>query len=162
MKAIPRRTGSIAQANLHDFTGEYARSIADPEAFGVTGRSVTLVPTVDKGDGVGISGPSLVCRRPDQHYANALDRHADGPNRTKLALIWIGEDGSERKVTYYELRNLVSRFATGLKALGVNKGDTVVIYMPLTLGRRDRDAGLRPHWGHSFGRLCRHGRRRAA
>ena len=64
---------------------------------------------------------------------NALDRHADGPNRNKLALIWIGEDGAEQKVTYGELRNLVSRFATGLKASGVEKGDRVIIYMPLTV-----------------------------
>jgi acetyl-CoA synthetase len=50
-----------------------------------------------------------------------------------VALIWIAEDGSDRKVTYYELRQLVSRFASGLRALGVQKGDRVVIYMPLTL-----------------------------
>ena len=39
---------------------------------------------------------------------NALDRHADGANRNKLAIIWIAEDGSERKLTYYELRQLVA------------------------------------------------------
>ena len=48
-------------------------------------------------------------------------------------MIWIAEDGSERKVTYYELRQLVSRLASGLRSLGVQKGDRVVIYMPLTL-----------------------------
>ena len=55
------------------------------------------------------------------------------PNRTKVAMIWIAEDGAERKVTYYELRQLVSRLASGLRSLGVAKGDRVLIYMPLTL-----------------------------
>ncbi len=43
------------------------------------------------------------------------------PNRTKVAMIWIAEDGRERKVTYYELRQLVSRLASGLRSLGVPK-----------------------------------------
>jgi hypothetical protein len=58
----------------------------------------------EPGDGLELSQPPLVCRRETNITLNALDRHADGANRTKLALIWIGEDGSERKVTYYELR----------------------------------------------------------
>ncbi len=64
---------------------------------------------------------------------NALDRHADGPRRNHLALICLGEDGSERRVTYGELRDMVSRLSTGLRALGVEMGDRVLIYMPLTL-----------------------------
>jgi len=64
---------------------------------------------------------------------NALDRHADGPRRNHLALICLGEDGTERRVTYGELRDMVSRLSTGLRALGVETGDRVLIYMPLTL-----------------------------
>jgi len=64
---------------------------------------------------------------------NALDRHANSENCNKVAFIWLGEDGSERIVTYAQLFREVCRFANGLKSLGVKKGDRVVIYMPLTI-----------------------------
>jgi acetyl-CoA synthetase len=64
---------------------------------------------------------------------NALDRHAHSERRNRVAYIWLGEDGSERQVTYGQLHALVCRFANGLKSLGVQKGDRVIIYMPLTL-----------------------------
>ena len=50
-----------------------------------------------------------------------------------MAYIWLGEDGTERIVTYGQLYRQVCRFSNGLKSLGVGKGDRVVIYMPLTL-----------------------------
>jgi acetyl-CoA synthetase len=50
---------------------------------------------------------------------NALDRHADGPRRNHRAFICIDEDGTERSITYAELRDLVSRLASGLRSLGV-------------------------------------------
>ena len=64
---------------------------------------------------------------------NALDRHVEEGRGNKIAYIWLGEDGSERVVSYGMLLRMVSRLANGLKALGVAKGDRVVIYMPLTL-----------------------------
>ncbi|MGA7461092.1 MAG: AMP-binding protein, partial [Candidatus Korobacteraceae bacterium] len=64
---------------------------------------------------------------------NALDRHVNSGNANRAAFIWLGEDGSERVVTYRQLYRDVCRFANGLKSLGVKKGDRVVIYMPLTL-----------------------------
>ena len=64
---------------------------------------------------------------------NALDRHANSENRNRVAFIWLGEDGTERIVTYGQLFRDVCRFANGLKSLGVKKGDRVVIYMPLTV-----------------------------
>jgi len=64
---------------------------------------------------------------------NALDRHAASDRCNRAAFIWLGEDGSERIVTYGQLHRLVCRFANGLKSLGVLKGDRVVIYMPLTI-----------------------------
>jgi acetyl-CoA synthetase len=64
--------------------------------------------------------------------ANCLDRHLTSGKRNKAALVWLGEDGSERVYTYGRLAQLVNRFANGLKSLGVGKGDRVVIYMPLT------------------------------
>jgi acetyl-CoA synthetase len=64
---------------------------------------------------------------------NALDRHANSELRNRAAFIWLGEDGSERIVTYGQLHRQVCRFANGLKSLGVLKGDRVIIYMPLTI-----------------------------
>jgi acetyl-CoA synthetase len=64
---------------------------------------------------------------------NALDRHAQSDRRNRAAYIWLGEDGSERVVTYGQLYRLVCRFANGLRSLGVIKGDRVIIYMPLTI-----------------------------
>jgi acetyl-CoA synthetase len=62
---------------------------------------------------------------------NCLDRHLDSAIAEKTALIWEGEDGAERRLTYREIHREVCRFANGLKSLGVAKGDRVGLYMPL-------------------------------
>ncbi len=60
---------------------------------------------------------------------NCLDRHTQTHRRNKLALIWEGEDGEFRSFSYFALRRETCRFANVLKALGVQKGDRVTIYM---------------------------------
>jgi len=62
---------------------------------------------------------------------NCLDRHVRGPRRNKAALIWEGEPGDRRTLTYFDLYRQVSAFANVLKSLGVGKGDRVAIYLPL-------------------------------
>jgi acetyl-CoA synthetase len=62
---------------------------------------------------------------------NCLDRHIRGARRNKAALIWEGEPGDRRTLTYFELFREVSKFANALKALGIRKGDRVAIYLPL-------------------------------
>ncbi len=62
---------------------------------------------------------------------NCLDRHLRGPRRNKAALIWEGEPGDRRTLTYFDLYRQVSTFANVLKSLGVTKGDRVALYMPL-------------------------------
>src|SRR5437660_6001814 len=62
---------------------------------------------------------------------NCLDRHVRGPRRNKAALIWEGEPGDRRTLTYFDLYRQVSAFANVLKSLGVRKGDRVAIYLPL-------------------------------
>ena len=64
--------------------------------------------------------------------ANCVDRHATGPRRDKIALLWEGEPGDIRSLTYAQLHEQVSRFANVLKQNGVNKGDRVAIYMGMT------------------------------
>ena len=63
--------------------------------------------------------------------ANCVDRHARGANRNKAALIWEGEPGDRRTLTYWDLYREVQQFANVLKSLGVTKGDRVGIYLPL-------------------------------
>jgi acetyl-CoA synthetase len=63
---------------------------------------------------------------------NCLDRHLNGPHKNKAAIIWEGEPGDTRTLTYQQLHHQVCKFANGLKSLGVCKGDRVTIYMPMT------------------------------
>ncbi|MGH7480749.1 MAG: acetate--CoA ligase, partial [Longimicrobiales bacterium] len=62
---------------------------------------------------------------------NCLDRHLEGPRRDKPALVWEGEPGDERVLSYAELYAEVSKFANVLKGLGVRRGDRVAIYLPM-------------------------------
>jgi acetyl-CoA synthetase len=61
---------------------------------------------------------------------NALDRHIETGAKNRLALIWEGEPGDSRTLTYYELYRAVNRFAAALRGLGVGKGDRVILYLP--------------------------------
>jgi len=63
--------------------------------------------------------------------SNCLDRHVATGRRTKAALIWEGEPGDTRTLTYWDLYREVNRFAAALKRRGVKKGDRVTIYMPM-------------------------------
>ncbi len=62
---------------------------------------------------------------------NCLDRHMQTPVRQKIALLWEGEKGEERAITYEELYREVNRFSNVLKDLGIQKGDKVAIYLPM-------------------------------
>ncbi|HVE79786.1 MAG TPA: acetate--CoA ligase [Gemmatimonadaceae bacterium] len=62
---------------------------------------------------------------------NCLDRHVRGGRANKAALVWEGEPGDRRTLTYWDLYTEVNRFANVLKRLGVAKGDRVAIYLPM-------------------------------
>ncbi len=61
---------------------------------------------------------------------NCLDRHLHGPRRNKAAIIWEGEPGEKRVLTYQQLHRDVCRFANVLKRNKIGKGDRVIIYLP--------------------------------
>lgn len=61
---------------------------------------------------------------------NALDRHIKENKGKKTAIIWEGEEGTIRSLTYQELYQEVQRFSSALRALGVKKGSDVTIYLP--------------------------------
>lgn len=65
--------------------------------------------------------------------ANCLDRHIGTPTESKTAVIFEADDGTVTKTSYKELLARVSQFANALKADGIQKGDRVLIYMPMTL-----------------------------
>ncbi len=121
-------------ANLEDFWAEYRRSLEDPEGFwGAWARRFYWEKPFER----------VLEWNPPEHrwflggttnaVYNALERNVERGLRNKVALLYLAEDGGERKLTYGELLDRVRRLATGLKRLGVGKGDRVVIYMPLTL-----------------------------
>jgi len=123
-----------ANALQQDFEREYQRSIADPNDFWADqARCFQWDQQWERVmDGNGARHQWFVGGKLNI-TVNALDRHANGERKNTVAYIWLGEDGTERVVTYGQLFRLVCRFANGLKSIGVKKGDRVVIYMPLTL-----------------------------
>ena len=62
---------------------------------------------------------------------NCVDRHAASWRRNKAAILWEGEPGDTRTITYGELHREVQKFANVLKGLGVKKGDRIALYMPM-------------------------------
>jgi len=62
---------------------------------------------------------------------NCLDAHLDTPRRDKTAILWEGEPGETRELSYAALHAEVCRFANVLKGLGIGQGDVVSIYMPM-------------------------------
>ncbi len=65
--------------------------------------------------------------------ANCLDKHVGTPTENKTAIIFEADDGTVTKVTYKELLERVSQFANALKGHGIQKGDRVLVYMPMTV-----------------------------
>ncbi|RYF44061.1 MAG: acetate--CoA ligase, partial [Comamonadaceae bacterium] len=65
--------------------------------------------------------------------ANCLDKHMGTPVENKTAIIFEADDGTVSQVSYKELLARVSQFANALKARGIQKGDRVIVYMPMTI-----------------------------
>jgi hypothetical protein len=62
---------------------------------------------------------------------NCVDRHVATPRRNKAAIVWEGEPGDTRTLTYWDLYREVNQFANVLDRLGVKRGDRVAIYLPM-------------------------------
>jgi len=66
------------------------------------------------------------------NYAHdAVDKWADGPARDKVAVVWEGEEGATRTLTYAALQEQCNRIANALRDRGVGKGDRVAVYLPM-------------------------------
>jgi len=124
----------VQQAFLKDHEAEYKDSVENPEAFWErVAKELDWSKPWDKVFEWNYPTFKWFLGGKCNITSNALDRHLTNGNKNKAAFIFLGEDGSERVVTYGRLAQMVNRFANGLKSLGVKKGDRVVIYMPLSL-----------------------------
>ncbi len=124
--AAKARIGSLAE-----YEAMYQRSVDDPEGFWAEAAGelewfapFTSVVRGKMGAATWFEGGKLNLAH------NCVDRHAANPaRRDKVALLWEGEPGEVRRITYAELLDSVQRAANMLKDLGVRKGDRVAIYM---------------------------------
>ncbi|MEA1903980.1 MAG: propionyl-CoA synthetase [Actinomycetota bacterium] len=112
----------------------YDRSLTEPDAFwleAAKGIDWVTPPTT----GLDSSNPPFYRWFSDGELNtcfNAIDRHVEAGRGEQAALIYDSPvTGTIETYTYAELQDLVSRFAGGLRSLGVEKGDRVVIYMPM-------------------------------
>jgi acetyl-CoA synthetase len=120
-------------ASMEEYRSLYRQSIEDPETFwGSVAGELHWFKRWDRvfsGDG----GPFyrwFENGRTNIAY-NCLDRHLDSAVRNKAAIIWEGEPGERRVLTYRDLWREVSQFANAMKGLGVKRGDRVAIYLPM-------------------------------
>jgi len=118
--------------DLEEYRRLHARSLEDPEGF--WGEQAEGLEWMRKWERV------LEWKAPFARWfvggqlnlsANCLDRHLGTWRKNKAAIVWEGEPGETRTLTYQQLHHDVCRFANVLKQLGIRKGDRVGIYMPM-------------------------------
>ncbi|MGB6191381.1 MAG: acetate--CoA ligase, partial [Terracidiphilus sp.] len=119
--------------SLEQYEALYKKSIEDPEAFWAeAAKELHWFKPWDKVLDWNLPWAKWFVGGKINLSYNCLDRHLDGPRRDKAAIIWEGEPGEVRRLTYAELHAEVQKFANALKALGIKKGDRVAIYMGMT------------------------------
>jgi len=120
--------------SVEEYEAMYRRSVEQPEEFWAeaAGELEWFAPwtkVLEPGkDGSGFGAKWFIDGKLNVSY-NCVDRHALGARKDKVALLWEGEPGEVRRLTYGDLRERVQRFANVLKGLGIKKGDRVAIYM---------------------------------
>ena len=132
-RSFPPPADFAAQANLSD-PDIYAKAAADPEGFwaGLAEeldwfqKWDTVLDWSDAPFAKWFIGGKL-----NVSY-NCIDRHVKNGRRNKAAIVWEGEPGDWKVYTYGDLLREVCQFANGLKSLGIEKGDRVTIYLPMT------------------------------
>lgn len=121
-------------SSVSEYEAKYKRSVENPEEFWgeAAGELEWFAPwtkVLEPGkDGSGLGAKWFVDGKLNLSH-NCVDRHALGARRDKVALLWEGEPGDVRKITYGELHADVQRFANVLKGLGIKRGDRVAVYM---------------------------------
>ncbi len=119
--------------SLEQYEALYRESIEDPEKFWATvAGELVWFKTWDKVLDWNLPTAKWFVGGKINLSYNCVDRHALGARASKTALIWEGEPGEVRRLTYAELHVEVQKFANALKSLGIGKGDRVAIYMGMT------------------------------
>ena len=130
-KTFPPSSAFTAQANLKD-PGVYDRAAADPEGWWAE-QSKELLDWTKPWD--------TICEWNPPHAkwfvgaqlnvaANCLDRHLTDGRRNKAAIVFEGEPGDTRVLTYWDLHREVCKLANVLEEQGIKKGDRITIYLP--------------------------------
>ena len=119
--------------SLQEYESLYRQSIQDPEKFwaSAAGELHWFKPWDKVLDWNLPWAKWFVGGKTNLSY-NCVDRHALGERAQKTAIIWEGEPGEVRRLTYAELLDEVQKFASALKHLGIKKGDRVAVYMGMT------------------------------
>ena len=126
--AAKARIGSEAE-----YERMYKRSVEDPEGFWAEAAAELewFTPWTKVLEGTGPHAKWFTGGKLNLSH-NCVDRHAKGALKDKVALLWEGELGDVRKLTYAELHVEVQKFANVLKSIGVKKGDRVAVYMGMS------------------------------
>jgi acetyl-CoA synthetase len=133
---VPRAFAAAARVNRAEYLRMYAASISDPEGFwaGIGRRIDWIEPFSKVKDSSFAEGDFHIRWFYDGKLnvaSNCLDRHL-AERGDKSAIIWEGDDPEQsERITYRELHERVCRCANALKALGVEKGDRITIYLPM-------------------------------
>jgi acetyl-CoA synthetase len=125
--------GNAHVKSLAEYEELYKRSVADPEAFwdGIARELHWFAPWTKVLDWNEPWAKWFVGGKINISY-NCIDRHVANGKKDKVAILWEGEPGEIRKLTFGELLAEVQRFANALKDLGIKKGDRVAVYMGMT------------------------------
>lgn len=126
--AARARIGSEAE-----YEAMYRRSVDDPAGFWgeAAGELEWFTPWTNVLEGNGADAKWFTGGKLNLAH-NCVDRHAAGERRDKVALLWEGEPGEIRSLTYAQLHAEVQKFANVLKSVGVRKGDRVAVYMGMS------------------------------
>ncbi|MFA6390925.1 MAG: acetate--CoA ligase [Patescibacteria group bacterium] len=121
----------VKSSHIKDYEKLYKESIADPELFweNIAKELSWYKPWEKVLDWKFPYARWFVGGQTNIVY-NALDRWQNTDVKNNTALIWVAQDQSERRFTYGQLNEEVSKFANSLKSLGVKKGDKITIYLP--------------------------------
>jgi acetyl-CoA synthetase len=135
-RVFPPPAEFAAQArikSLAEYEQMYRRSVDDPEGFWAEAASeLHWFKPWDKVLDWNLPWAKWFVGGKINLSYNCVDRHALGDKRDRVAILWEGEPGEVRKLTFADLHAEVQRFANVLKGLGIKKGDRVAVYMGMT------------------------------